>query len=266
MAEIRLNKLIKQFNIGLDTLVDFLNSKGAGIEHANPNTKISDEYLPDLHARFAKDLSLKKSAERVDVKLSEILDKSARKTSSTPKVTEESKVSGIRLGKIMKDLNIGLETLVDYLEELGLEIEFDPNARVARSFMPSILKQFGNETKEIEVPKPEFATDEYWDATPDPSIKDFRSIWQKPTVRLSKLMRRYQVSIEDLLQHIKEFGVVIKDPEPASKVSIDLISKLDSVLSVKTDDLEDVEENAPTSTEPVSQPRKSQRRKRYKMK
>jgi hypothetical protein len=31
MAEIRLSKLIKQFNIGLDTLVDFLNSKGACI-------------------------------------------------------------------------------------------------------------------------------------------------------------------------------------------------------------------------------------------
>ena len=46
MAEIRLSKLIKQFNIGLDTLVDFLNSKGAGIEDANPNMKISDEYMP----------------------------------------------------------------------------------------------------------------------------------------------------------------------------------------------------------------------------
>ena len=89
MAEIRLNKLIKQFNIGLDTLVDFLNSKGAGIEHANPNMKISDEYLPELHARFGKDLSLKKAAERVDVKLTEILDRASRKSSDTPSTKEE---------------------------------------------------------------------------------------------------------------------------------------------------------------------------------
>ena len=41
MADIRLNKLIKQFNIGLDTLVDSLNSLGAGIENATPNTMVS---------------------------------------------------------------------------------------------------------------------------------------------------------------------------------------------------------------------------------
>ena len=45
MAEIRLNKIIKQYNIGLQNLVDFLNSLGAGIE-ANPNAKVSDSFLP----------------------------------------------------------------------------------------------------------------------------------------------------------------------------------------------------------------------------
>ena len=79
MAEIRLSKLIKQFNIGLDTLVDFLNSKGAGIEDANPNLKVSDEYLPDLHTKFGKDMELKEAAEKVDVKLTEILDKAGKK-------------------------------------------------------------------------------------------------------------------------------------------------------------------------------------------
>ena len=79
MAEIRLNKLIKQFNIGLDTLVDFLNSKGAGIENANPNMKVSDEYLGELHKKFGKDLELKEAAEKVDVKLTEILDKASKR-------------------------------------------------------------------------------------------------------------------------------------------------------------------------------------------
>ncbi|MBR1490878.1 MAG: translation initiation factor IF-2 [Bacteroidales bacterium] len=82
MAEIRLNKLIKQFNIGLDTLVDFLNSKGAGIENANPNMKVSDEYLGELHKKFGKDLELKEAAEKVDVKLTEILDKAAKRPSA----------------------------------------------------------------------------------------------------------------------------------------------------------------------------------------
>ena len=89
MAEIRLNKLIKQFNIGLDTLVDFLNSKGAGIENANPNLKVSDEYLPELHKKFGKDLELKEAAEKVDVKLTEILDKASRRPSGSREEEDE---------------------------------------------------------------------------------------------------------------------------------------------------------------------------------
>ena len=46
MADIRLNKIIKQYNIGLQNLVDFLNSIGAEVE-ANPNAKISDSYMDD---------------------------------------------------------------------------------------------------------------------------------------------------------------------------------------------------------------------------
>ena len=68
MAEIRLSKLIKQFNIGLNTLVDFLNSKGAGIDVPSVNIKVSDEYLPELYQRFGKDWELREAADKIDVK------------------------------------------------------------------------------------------------------------------------------------------------------------------------------------------------------
>ena len=42
MADIRLNKILRQFNIGLDDLVKFLNGQGVEVE-ANPNSKISEE-------------------------------------------------------------------------------------------------------------------------------------------------------------------------------------------------------------------------------
>ena len=54
MADIRISKLIKQFNIGLGDLVDFLRRKGVDVEE-NPNAKVSDEYLPDLQKQFGKD-------------------------------------------------------------------------------------------------------------------------------------------------------------------------------------------------------------------
>ena len=77
MAEIRLSKLIKQFNIGLDTLVNYLNSLGANIDKSStsPNSKVSDIYLPALRERFGKDIELKRAAEKVDDKLTTILEK-----------------------------------------------------------------------------------------------------------------------------------------------------------------------------------------------
>ena len=41
MAEIRLSKIMKQFNIGLQDIVDFLRVQGADVDE-NPNLKISD--------------------------------------------------------------------------------------------------------------------------------------------------------------------------------------------------------------------------------
>ena len=81
MAEIRLSKLTKQFSIGLQRLVEFLNEKGAGVD-MNPNAKVSDEYLPALEAKFGEDLKLKKDSEKVTIKLKEIIEMGSKKKPS----------------------------------------------------------------------------------------------------------------------------------------------------------------------------------------
>ena len=78
MAEIRLNKLAKQYNIGIGTLVDFLNERGAGLE-LNPNAKVSDSYLPDLEKKFGDDRKAVQEAAKVDIKMKEIIEKNSRK-------------------------------------------------------------------------------------------------------------------------------------------------------------------------------------------
>ena len=78
MAEIRLSKLTKQFSIGLQRLVEFLNEKGADVD-MNPNAKVSDEYLPALEAKFGEDLKLKKDSEKVTIKLKEIIEMGSKK-------------------------------------------------------------------------------------------------------------------------------------------------------------------------------------------
>ena len=52
---IRLNKVTKECNVGLQTAVEFLQKKGFSDVEANPNTKISDEQYQMLVAEFKKD-------------------------------------------------------------------------------------------------------------------------------------------------------------------------------------------------------------------
>ena len=88
MAEIRLNRIIRTYNIGLKNLVDFLISKGVEVE-ANPNAKISDDLLPQIEKQFGKDLELKQASEKVDIKLNEILEKTSRKQQENAKEEED---------------------------------------------------------------------------------------------------------------------------------------------------------------------------------
>ena len=88
MAEIRINKLIKQFNVGLTDLVGFLKAQGADIDE-NPNAKVSDEYLPAIQKQFGKDLEALQQSQKVDIHLNDILDKTAKKQTGRNDEEEE---------------------------------------------------------------------------------------------------------------------------------------------------------------------------------
>ena len=55
---VKLNKVIKDLNVGLTTVVDFLNKKGFGVE-SNPNVKISDEQYDMLVKEFSTGNTMK---------------------------------------------------------------------------------------------------------------------------------------------------------------------------------------------------------------
>jgi translation initiation factor IF-2 len=49
----------------------------------------------------------------------------------------------IKLNKILKDLNVGLITVVEFLRKKGVEIESNPNIRISDSHLELLLKEFG---------------------------------------------------------------------------------------------------------------------------
>ena len=61
---IRLNKVARDLNVGIQTAVDFLQKKGFSVE-LNPNTKISEEQYALLVKEFSKDKNLKQESERI---------------------------------------------------------------------------------------------------------------------------------------------------------------------------------------------------------
>ena len=66
MAEnkaIRLSKAARDFNVGISTIVEFLNKKGHKVE-ANPNTKLEADLYNFLVQEYSSDLDVKKKSEK----------------------------------------------------------------------------------------------------------------------------------------------------------------------------------------------------------
>ena len=65
---VRLNKVLSELNIGLQTAVDFLKNKkdlGEVKDEMTPNTKISDEQYQALVSEFSGDKAVKTQAEKI---------------------------------------------------------------------------------------------------------------------------------------------------------------------------------------------------------
>lgn len=64
MPKIRLNKAVKEFNISMSRLVEFLQSKGFEVE-GNPNAQLEEKAYSALEAEFAKDGEQRKASHEV---------------------------------------------------------------------------------------------------------------------------------------------------------------------------------------------------------
>ena len=63
---VRLNKVVRDLNVGIDTVVGFLQKKGIEVD-SNPNAKISDEQYDLLVKEFAPDKILKKESDNISL-------------------------------------------------------------------------------------------------------------------------------------------------------------------------------------------------------
>jgi translation initiation factor IF-2 len=90
---IRLSKIAREFNVGISTIVDFLQKKGHKVD-PNPNTKIEADLYSLLLKEYSSDLDVKKKSESFSLQnlreKKEIL--SPEKTEEVPEPEEEAQL------------------------------------------------------------------------------------------------------------------------------------------------------------------------------
>ena len=70
MSEVNTPRLMaaaKEFNIGKDTLIDFLVSKGFSNDDLKPTSKLTEEMYRVLQTEFQQDKAAKQKAEQIDL-------------------------------------------------------------------------------------------------------------------------------------------------------------------------------------------------------
>ena len=135
---VRLNKVLTELNIGLQTAVDYLKNKkslGEIKDDANVNTKISDEQYEALVKEFKGDKDVKKQANMIFPK-KEKKDKPKPKETVAAEVKTEPRQSFTPLGKIDLDSLNGKKPVAKPAAEPAKEEK--PEPKVAAAEKPQV--------------------------------------------------------------------------------------------------------------------------------
>ncbi len=95
MAEVNTPRLMaaaKEFNIGKDTLIDYLMSKGFDNEDLKPTSRISEEMYRVLQVEFQTDKATKQKAEQIDLPKNAVTDFKKRKDEQDLSFTKKEPV------------------------------------------------------------------------------------------------------------------------------------------------------------------------------
>ena len=193
MAQIRINKVLRELNISLDRAVDFLETKGIEIEKS-PNTKISQDVYDTLADEFQTDATKREKAQEVsEAKLKEkeaLREKRERELEEKAKEEEaketilkaKAELSGPKqVGKIDLDSNTSKAEApkkeVPKAEILKEEVPAKPEVKKGKEVKKEEPVQVKEEPK-VAKPKKE-DTKEDSESTSEPVDEKIRTQYKK---------------------------------------------------------------------------------------
>ncbi len=152
MAEaktMRLNKVLREFNISLDRAVEFLNSQGHDIE-ARPTTKISENVYQVLFDEFQTDKSKKVASKEVG--------EEKRKEKEELRLAREKEIEEKKKAEVRQQDVISARTKLEGPKKVGkIDLDKKPEEQAveAPKETPKEVEQPKAEVKEVETPKAE---------------------------------------------------------------------------------------------------------------
>mgnify|MGYP002770378672 FL=1 len=173
---IRLNKVTRDLNVGITTVVEFLQKKGYTIE-ASPNAKITEEQYAVLVKEFSTDKNLKIEAEKfsqerqnkdrnkASISIEGFESKKEKEEVVKTVIPEEARPKLKQVGKIDLD-NLNKKTAPKVVEPVAKVIEQTPKAEPV---VEKVVERKETPQPEKETPKPVVVEEKKPESTPQPA-------------------------------------------------------------------------------------------------
>ena len=173
---IRLNKVTRDLNVGITTVVEFLQKKGYTIE-ASPNAKITEEQYAVLVKEFSTDKNLKiesekfsqerqnKDRNKASISIEGFESKKEKEEVVKTVIPEEARPKLKQVGKIDLD-NLNKKTAPKVVEPVAKVIEQTPKAEPV---VEKVVERKETPQPQKETPKPVVVEEKKPEPTPQPA-------------------------------------------------------------------------------------------------
>ncbi len=173
---IRLNKVTRDLNVGITTVVEFLQKKGYTIE-ASPNAKITEEQYAVLVKEFSTDKNLKiesekfsqerqnKDRNKASISIEGFESKKEKEEVVKTVIPEEARPKLKQVGKIDLD-NLNKKTAPKVVEPVAKVIEQTPKAEPV---VEKVVERKETPQPEKETPKPVVVEEKRPEPAPQPA-------------------------------------------------------------------------------------------------
>ncbi len=146
MAEVNTPRLMaaaKEFNIGKDTLIDYLMSKGFDGDELKPTSRISEEMYRVLQVEFQTDKVAKQKAEQIDLPKNAVTDYKKRRDEQDLSFNKKEPAKA-------KETNAVVETSVEVSKPETKSSEAEAKEKTKEKLQPETIKI---DVPEMESPK-----------------------------------------------------------------------------------------------------------------